>query len=150
MTYIGEREPQLIKHAITRIPIPPGQLSLYKALYEAGEKGLNTSELANRMRWGDKKGLTGVLGALGNRINNTTKALKTSKPGIGLFFKISKAGKEWHYAMCSELREIINDLPELRNIFTLTVDEIHEKYDSSRKRWLVIESDEMAQLKLQY
>jgi hypothetical protein len=151
MGYAGqERNPQIIKQAITRIPISPGQLSLYKVLYEAGKNALSTSKLAKRMRWGDKKGLTGVLGALGHRINNTTEALKQAKPGIELFFNVSKYGDEWRYSMRPELRAAIDDLPELRSVFTLTVDEIYKKYDRGRKHWLVIETDEAAQIKIPY
>jgi len=50
----------LIFRVITRIPIPPGQITLFKALYE-NPAGLSKPELADAIRNGDEKSLIGVL-----------------------------------------------------------------------------------------
>ncbi len=82
---------------LKRIPIPPGQQQLYQALYKAGEKGLSSSELSstlNRTRYQ----LSGVLGALGVRVNGT-QGLE-NKGGIAAIFDISQLSRgEYQYRM---------------------------------------------------
>jgi hypothetical protein len=151
MSYSGsKRNPQIITHIMTRIPIPPGQILLYKALYEVDSYGLRTSGLASRMHRRNKKELRGILGALGNRINHTTEALKQSKPGIEFLFNVSKYGDECRYSLRPEVREVIDHLAELHRVLQFTVEEIYKRYDRGRKYWLVVEAEEAAQLKIPY
>ena len=75
-----------IRVALTRKPITRGQITLLKALYEAGTKGLSKSELAKEIRWSDEGGLTGVIGALGKRVNKTWQ-YEIVKPGVKLLLK---------------------------------------------------------------
>jgi endonuclease/exonuclease/phosphatase family metal-dependent hydrolase len=70
-----------VLHVLTRMPIPPGQVALFKALRDAEPEGLTQDELAERMRWGDPRSLRGVLGALGKRVNETP-GFEDSRPGI--------------------------------------------------------------------
>lgn len=60
-----------IQNILIRKPIPRGQISLLKALYEAGPAGLPKEKLAELTRNGDLKSLIGVIGALGKRVNHS-------------------------------------------------------------------------------
>ena len=146
----SKRKPQIITRIMTRIPIPPGQISLYKILYEVGSHSLRTSDLASRMHRRDKRELSGVLGALGNRINHTTEELQQARPGIEFLFNVSKYGDECRYALRLEVRDVIDHLPELRRVLRLTVEEIYKTYDRGRKYWLVVEPENAVQLKIPY
>jgi hypothetical protein len=94
-----------IRHMLTRIRIPKGQLELYKALYSAGDQALSSSALAaaiNRTR----QQVAGVLGALGLRINNT-EGLE-GKGGILVILDISEGEEgDWDYRMKPILREAL-------------------------------------------
>lgn len=125
-----------ILRVITRKSISPGQITLYKALYEAGKPGLSKSELAAKIREKDEVSLTGVLGALGNRVNQTD-GLKTQEKGLALLIKKEKVHGELHYRMRSELRKAIESLPQLREAINLTAGKIYAKY-RNKKDWLKI------------
>lgn len=118
---------EAIQHVLTREFIPYGQMTLYHALYKAGERGLTKSELAEQIRQGDSKSLTGVFGALGNRINGS-EPFKEQKPGTALFFERTRQDGDWHYRMRPELREAIEELPGLHEAVSWTLDEILDKY----------------------
>ncbi len=95
-----------IKRVLTRIRIPRGQKQLYKALYDASEKGLSATDLASQMnRKGD---LPGILGALGGRINYTPGI--EGKPGVELLFNMEQREGVWHYTMKPELRQTLENL----------------------------------------
>ncbi len=123
-----------ILRVITRKSVSPGQITLYKALYEAGDQGLSKSELAAKVREKDEVSLTGVLGALGNRVNQTD-GLKTQTKGVALLIEKDKVKGELHYRMRSELRKAIEALPQLREAINLTVGKIYAKY-RNKKDWL--------------
>lgn len=95
---------------LMRLPIPPGQLTLFKALYEAGDRGLMRGELAEQMRWGDNQSLKGVLGALGRRINGT-KGLDEDRPGITFFLVVERRPGGSHYTMSPRLRRGTTPFP---------------------------------------
>ena len=65
---------------LTRTPIPLGQRQLYKALYGAGAAGLTHDQLVETMGLQSRRGLGGVLGALGNRVNATPGYGQRRKP----------------------------------------------------------------------
>lgn len=121
---------QAIQHVLTRAFIPYGQMTLYHALYEAGERGLSKTELADEIRGGDTRSLTGVLGALGNRINQSSP-FEAQLPGIGLFFDISRQDGDWHYRMRPQVREAIEAMPGLCEAVQWPLDQIRETYRDS-------------------
>ena len=120
---------EMIKRVITRRFIAYGQMALYQALH-ASPEGLSKTELADQIRGGDTRSLTGVLGALGNRIN-ATEPFKARRPGIGLFVEISRRGNEWHYRMRRELRAAIEELPGLKAVLGWPLEEIYERYQEA-------------------
>ena len=77
---------ELISRALTRMPIPPAQRALYRALYRAGETGLGATKLAAAISRTEPQ-LAGVLGALGRRINRTPGVDPDDPPGVGLMFE---------------------------------------------------------------
>lgn len=121
-----------IRLVVTRKPTPPGQITLYKALYEADNAWVSKTELANQIRWNDSQSLTGIIGAIGNRVNQT-KGLATQAPsGSALLLEKYEDRSELHYRMRLELRAVIDTLPKLKVDIGLSVAEIHTKYKDSR------------------
>jgi hypothetical protein len=118
---------EAIQHVLTRSFIPYGQMTLYYALYRAGDEGLFKTELAEEIRDGDIQSLTGILGALGNRINNS-EPFEAENPGTKAFFEREWRNGQWHYRMRPELREAIEDLPGLHEVVTWSLDEIRDTY----------------------
>ena len=127
---------------LTRKPIPPSQIILYKALYEAykadktGIGWVTKTRLASKIRV-DDKALSGILGALGNRVNHTTE-LGAQKPGIDLLVERDLANGELRYRMRPELRIIIEILPDLRKTLNWSVDWIYEKC-GQEEGWLSVD-----------
>ena len=98
-----------IRRVLKRIPITPGQQALYEALYKAGSNGLTQHALAAAMGRTEQE-LSGVLGALGRRINGTEGvALKPGDLGISIFFDVKWVNDVWHYTMKPALREVLDD-----------------------------------------
>ena len=99
-----------IRHMLTRIPIMEGQRLLYKALYDADDKGLTSTDLAaalNRSRYQ----LAGILGALGVRINATERL--ENKGGVAIVFDISRLNNgDYLYRM----RPILRKALEIENL----------------------------------
>jgi hypothetical protein len=100
---------ELIKRVLERSPkLAQGQAILFQVLYQAGDEGLNYDDLAIQIDR-TKAQLSGVLGALGRRINNT-KGIE-GKPGIVYFFEhkidINGEAGAWGWAVRYELREVI-------------------------------------------
>lgn len=106
------KTPEDYRRLLTRLPIPRGQQQIYKALYQAGDKGLTARELEERI--GRRRSeLPGIMGALGRRINSTPGIGEAKKPGIALLFDIAKLNNgagEWHYRMTAMLREALEGL----------------------------------------
>ena len=92
---------------LTRRRVPNGQIQLYQALWVAGSKGATTAELVSTMGRRDAEDFTGVLGALGNRINRTPGYGETRKPGIEMILRISKADKGRRYHLKPVMREAL-------------------------------------------
>jgi hypothetical protein len=97
---------KVIQRIIERVAIPDGQIELYKVLYEAGDNGLEITEIAQAMHR-PKEQIYGVLGALGRRINNTPGI--SDKPGIGYVFELMRyeKGERWGWKMRRELRQAL-------------------------------------------
>ena len=100
--------PELIREVLTRMPVPPAQQALYRALHRAGEAGLGASELAAAIRRTEPE-LAGVLGALGRRINRTSGVDPENSPGVELMFEIKQEDGQWHYRMRDALREVLEE-----------------------------------------
>jgi hypothetical protein len=101
-----------VRLLLKRIRIPKGQIALYKALYDAGDKGLTNAELAESTGK-TRQGLSGVLGALGNRINNTPGF--ESQGNTGAVLEMIREGyDDYRYIMRPILREAI----EAEDIFS--------------------------------
>ncbi|MCP4419099.1 MAG: hypothetical protein GY805_20990 [Chloroflexi bacterium] len=94
-----------IQRMLTRIPIPNGQKALYEALYQAGSRGMTSSELTKDMNR-TRPQLAGVLGALGARINGTDGL--QGKGGIKVVLDISQPSSgEYRYVMKPMLRQAL-------------------------------------------
>jgi hypothetical protein len=122
-----EDEAELARRAVTRIFIPRGQMLLYKVLYAAGPEGMPFHELHERIGV-TKAQLLGVLGALGNRINQT-EGLKNSQPGTSFLLRWNTVDGAERYAMQPRLVEVLEGIPALREILrTWSVQEIDGRF----------------------
>jgi hypothetical protein len=121
---------EAIQHVLLRAFIPYGQMTLYHALYKAGRQWLSKTELAEEIRDGDTRSLTGVLGALGNKINQS-EPFENEAPGIKAFLEYMDRNGESHYRMRPELREAIEKLPGLYEAVNWPLDRILETYRDS-------------------
>ncbi|MCA9979174.1 MAG: HNH endonuclease [Anaerolineales bacterium] len=97
------------RRVLERTSIPRGQRQLYSALYHYAD-GLTSDELVEIMSRRDRHDLSGVLGALGRRINQTPGYLKTHKPGTPFFFDVSWQGNQQHYRLRPVLRAILDEM----------------------------------------
>ena len=102
---------ELIKRVLERSPkLAQGQILLFQALNQAGKKGLKYDDIAVKI---DKTPaqLSGVLGALGRRINNTLGI--DGKPGINYLFQyVGEVNGEtgtWGWRMRYELEQVIKN-----------------------------------------
>lgn len=103
--------PEDFMRLLTRIPVPRGQRQLYKALYDAGDEGRLQDELVDVMGRRDRHDLSGVMGALGRRINGTPGYGETHKPGTAMVFSFEKASDgQWRYRLLPEMRAALEDL----------------------------------------
>ena len=77
LTELGEHQPatdeplseaRLVRRVLRRHRIPPTQRAVYRALYEAGDDGLDFTALAATTGRSTEE-LSGVLGGLGRRVN---------------------------------------------------------------------------------
>ncbi len=98
--------PEVIRAVLGRMPVPPAQRALYRALFQAGETGLNASDLAVAIKRTEQE-LAGVLGALGRRINRTPGVNPENPPGVDLMFEMKQQDGQWHYRMRDVLREVL-------------------------------------------
>ena len=111
--------------------IPPGQISLYRALYFA-DQSLTVNSIAHIMRDGDVTSTWGVIGALANRIGDET----SESPKYLAFFDIETIDEVPYFRMRSELREAIESIPELLEAIKWPVQKIHARYDHGKAHWL--------------
>lgn len=101
--------------AMTEIrSIPPGQMFLYKALLEAGPRGLTLDELA-AVSDRPAKIVSSTLGALGNRVTQTLGELEDfpGKPSELLIPKRAGEKNEIRYHLTPALHEFIESTPDL-------------------------------------
>ena len=109
-----DHSPQrLMRRVLRRHRIPPAQRALYRALYEAGDEGLDFNSLAAAVGRSTEE-LSGVLGGLGRRIN-ATPGIGTlpEPPGVTLLFEQKPSappGGGWGWAMRPELRAALEEM----------------------------------------
>lgn len=84
---------------LTRRKVPDGQRLLFHSLVQAGPPGLTGEELVETMGRRDLVDLSGVLGALGKRVNHTPGYGESQKPGIGMLLDITQMDEGWHYSL---------------------------------------------------
>ena len=97
-----------VKRAMTYKAIPPGQLRLYKALFDAGPAGLSFEQLtrSSDCTAGETRS---TLGALGNRV---TEALgRTSDRPSQLLIERGRTGS---YTLSPTLQKFIANTPSLQ------------------------------------
>lgn len=117
----------IIWSIVTRTFIPYGQMTLYWALYRA-PFGLTREELAMAIRDGDVKSLTGVLGALGNRVNKTEGLDPSYGRGTNVLLQKTRRDGQLRYVMRDELRTVLSRIPKLREILGLSLEQIKSLY----------------------
>lgn len=103
----GAVNEEVILRVLKRKRIKKGQTGLYKAFSKLGDEWLSGSRLAATMGI-EKTQLSGVLGALGRRINETEGVSKTNPPGIAFFLDYThEDGGEYSYRLRPEVRAIL-------------------------------------------
>jgi hypothetical protein len=114
-TTVAEPVPtqRVVRRVLKRHRVPPAQRALYKALYEAGDDGLDFATLAATIGRSTEE-LSGVLGGLGRRVN-ATPGVDTlpETPGVELLFEHKESAPPngtWGWAMKAELREVLLQL----------------------------------------
>ena len=126
-----------IVEVITRKSVPPGQITLFKALYES-PRGLSKAELALQIRDSDEKSLVGVLAALSKRVNKTQFH---EKPGFKFLIDRDRVEGQLVYIMRPELREAVEHHPALYKLCTamaMPVEEIFKRFTEDPKSWPVL------------
>ncbi len=109
-----ELTPQrLVRRVLRRHRIPPTQRALYRALYEAGDDGLDFASLAAAVGRSVEE-MSGVLGGLGRRVNATPGVGTLAEPpGVGLLFEQKPSAPPaggWGWAMRPETRVALEEM----------------------------------------
>lgn len=103
-------EERLMRRVLRRHRIPPTQRAVYRALYEAGEDGLEFTALAAAVGRSTEE-LSGVLGGLGRRVNATSGVESLSEPpGVNLLFHYKESappGGGWGWALRPAFRQAL-------------------------------------------
>ncbi|HNS39440.1 MAG: hypothetical protein LC131_06045 [Anaerolineae bacterium] len=106
-------EARLLRRVLKRHRIPPTQRALYKALYEAGEEGMDFVTLAATTGRSTEE-LSGVLGGLGRRVNATPGIESLPEPpGVNLLFDYKESAPPlggWGWAMRPAFREALEEV----------------------------------------
>lgn len=100
-----------LEQVLRRTDIPRGQITLLKELYEREGEFVSYSELVEKIRWNEEERFPGVLGAFGNRINQTDNL--PGQPGSDAFIERKRINGELHYRLRPEAREAIEEVPVL-------------------------------------
>ncbi len=109
---------------LCRIPVPRGQLVLYRFAVGAPDKGFTSDEVKELLQL-DQAQHRGLMAALTVRINNTKhETAADKKPGLSLLFRQEWDGKQNTYWPRPELTEAIQRLPELAALMERPMPEI--------------------------
>ncbi|MFW6126127.1 MAG: hypothetical protein ACOC58_03390 [Chloroflexota bacterium] len=114
--------------------IPPGQITLYRALYFA-DQPLTINSVAHMIREGDVESTWGVIRALSTRIGDAT----SKSPKYEAFFEVETKDGTRYFRMRPEVREAIESIPELLDVMKWPVRKIFARYDHGEDHWLVVE-----------
>lgn len=118
---------------LVRLAIPRGQQELFSALLHAADTELSSEELVQAMGRRDALDLSGVLGALGHRINATPGFGAAHEPGVQMVLLVStdrSSGKK--YKLRPQMVEALSEL----NPPWLPVRETTASSDGElRRRW---------------
>ena len=87
--------------------MPEGQRQLLHALVQAGPLGLTREELVGTMGQRGLFDLSGVLGALGNRVGRTPGYGESNAPGIDMLLDVTQIDQSWHYSLKSIMLEAL-------------------------------------------
>ena len=104
--YRGDVTVSDIRRLLTRRNVPRGQKDLYRELLKNKNDWMSGDRLAQNIGR-TKHQFSGILGALGNRINNT-EGLE-GKGGIKVVLDVKKEGDEWCYRMKKILIEALKE-----------------------------------------
>lgn len=120
-------QPTVLTRILCRNDLMRGQITLLKELYERNE-AIARDDLAKKLR-GEihedyERSFTGVLGAFGNRINQTGDI--PGSPGTDAFLEKNRIDGEIHYQLRPEAREAIKNIPALIEKFDEPWDELLE------------------------
>jgi len=113
-----------LERILRRINIPRGQVTLFKALYEAEEEFVPREELVKRICWGDPKSFTGVLAALSGRV--TTEGFEEDKPGYKALIEVRDVDGSESMRLRPEAREAIENVEGLKEAFEKSMEELLE------------------------
>lgn len=103
--------PEDYRQLLTHIPVPRGQQQLYKALYDAGDAGLTHDELVKVMGRRDRRDLSGVLGALGRRVNGTPGYGQRERPAGYMVLSWERLDDgQWCLRLLPEMRAALEAL----------------------------------------
>lgn len=114
-----------LEKVLRRINIPRGQVTLFKALYEAEDQFIPREELIESIRWGDPKSFTGVLAALSGRVNET-EGFKEDRPGYEALIEVRQIDGKESMRLRPEAREAMNRVEKLQEAFDKTMEELLE------------------------
>lgn len=129
-----------LEQVLRRKSLPRGQITLLKELYECDEdEWASSSELIDKIRWGDEERFPGVLGAFGNRINATAEI--AGEPGSKAFFERQQIDGKTHYRLRPEAREAIEQVIVLLETFDRnTMSELLESGTEIKAEQLTIDA----------
>jgi hypothetical protein len=109
-----DAEARLIRRVLTRRKPVDGQVALYRALAAADGSWLSLDQLASAT--GRRpRALTGVLGALGRRVNATPGIAAAGRVGAGIALLLDLERREsgWHYRLRPATRDVLKDLQQI-------------------------------------
>lgn len=129
------RKNKTAMQTVLKRPLPPGPITLFKALYEAGQQSISRETLITEMRWNNKKSFDGLLklSISGKRLAKIPELaqLKQANPKLKLISFILDEGyfhgKQLYYSMCRELYELIKADTELQALMNFSFNEIHAR-----------------------
>ena len=98
---------------LTRRNVPKGQRQLLHALVQAGPPGLTGEELVETMGRRALTDLSGVLGALGNRVNRTPGYGESHTPGVDMLLDIAEIDAGWRYSLKPIMLEALRQFTPL-------------------------------------
>ncbi len=103
----GEVTVDDIRAMLKRRPLRANHIALFTALHKAGASGMETKKLAEVMKITPQQ-LSGVLGALGSRINNT-EGLEDKGATLIIFDIRELSNGEWLYSMRPILQKALEE-----------------------------------------